>query len=255
MKVSLRGFRKRFTSNDVYETLKYIEKNLLNERGLFIGNITIYFTTCDAHGNYVVPELDQQPVAITHDYYSGEYLVESNPKERIQGSCIVPIDRFVSERGTLLPGEQEISDQTLAVEVKETRKAAKMTVRQLEQLTGIDGQILCEYENGIRAIPSDNLAAIRTAIHEFAEGNYELPSIDSQLAKIETFFQRELAASEKKRMIEYMNIGMTDGAIQAAIERTIISWGQLRTSYMFKILESWAENEFFGGDTRRKPKR
>lgn len=247
MKVSLRGPKNQFSSQDICDTVNYIEKNLLKELGLHIGNVTIYFSTYDEHGNFVVPGIDQQGIAITHDYYYGDYLVDPNPNESILGNCIVPIESILSEQGALLPAE---TDKTLALEIKESREVARMTVRQLEQLSGINGQIICEYEHGIREIPSEDMATIKNAIHDYVEGHCQLPSIDSELEKIAALFQRQLTVSEKQRMVEIINIGMTDDAIQAAIEITYTRRNQFSMMYMYRVLLSWAGKGLYGGDSR-----
>lgn len=254
MKVSLKGPQNQLSSQNICDTVNYIEKNLLSELGLHIGNVTIYFSTYDEHGNYVVPGIDQQGIAITHDYYYGEYLVDANPKESVPDYCFVPIDSILSEQGTLLPAESQIADVTRARAIKGIRETARMTVRQLEQLSGINGQIICEYERGVREIPSEDITAIKNVIHDFAEGHYQLPSIDSELAKIEMLYRRPLTVSEKQRMIEIIKIGMTDKAIQAAIEKTHTRHSKISVMNAYRQLMNWAIEGLYGGDSRYTPK-
>lgn len=249
MKVSLKG-PNQFSSQDIGDTINYIEKNLLSELGLHIGNVTIYISTYDEHGNFVVPGIDQQGIAITHDYYYEDYLVDPNPKESVPDDCFVPIDSILSEHGTLLPAESPIADITRAHAINGIRVTAGMTVRQLEQLSGINGQIICEYERGVREIPSEDITAIKNVIHDFVEGHYQLPSLDSELAKIETLYRRPLTVSEKQRMIEIIKIGMTDEAIQAAIEKTHTRRGRISVMNAYKVLLNWAIEGLYGGDSR-----
>ena len=250
LKVSLRGPKKGLSSREICDTVNYIEKNLLSELGLHINSATIYFTIYDEHGNYVVPGIDQQGISITHDLYFDEYLVDPNPKETILGNRFAPIDRFLSDKRTLLSTAVQAIDKTLALEIKGIREASGMTVRQLEQVSGINGQVICEYERGVRKIPLEDLTTIKNAIHDFSEGNCEIASIDSELAKIETIFKRKLTSPEKKRFIEIIKIGMTDDAIKAARKITYDRLGHNGMAYMCALLMNWAKNGLYGGDTR-----
>lgn len=245
MKLTLNGPLESTDKQALYDSIKYIEENLLSPLGLHVRNLQLFFSVCDDSGNRVYPSLQGMDVAFVHNLYTGDYEVDVNPKYSCPIEYALPIDRLLSNRKTL--PKLKIVDKAAAETLKKLRVNANMTVRQLCQKTGISGITICDYENGKKDVPDEDRVIIEKAIADFAANPETLDPVE-EFSRLESTFPRPLSRMEKAKFCECISFGVTDEAIRNALEIGIKVTGRLNLNFTIRLLHHWVNKGLYGGE-------
>ena len=238
------------TVKNISAGLEYVVKNLLNVYGLRFSSVSIYANLEDYDGNKVVPGIEGQGITVRYNLYTKDVTVEPNPSEWLDPKNYLPIESALHNYNQLPLFFTDEELEELA-QFKQAVQTTGITVRRLEQITGIDGASICNYLSELTPIPAESMPILMAAVEGYnSTTEEELAQKDKEIIRaiLEPQLGHRLSPPELARATAYTLRGLTDTAFRLAIDRTITKTGKLSFLYMCAILDAWAKRGSYAGE-------